>query len=453
MLMTSKRARNGGVAIAALAAAALAPAACAQMHPATFTPDTGETASARVSRAVRSHTLAGRFSHVVVIVQENRTVDNLFNGFPGADTVRTGSRNGQTVTLKEARLEPSIDPDHSHDGFVADYDGGKMDGFDHQYGTKAAHTNYMYVRQSNAQNYWTLGQRFTLADEVFQMNMGPSFAAHVNLVAAQGGYPYAFAGNAGKQKGPPGCLGTSKILYVDMRTPYPGTESKGPACLDMATLFDSLDTASIPWRYYAPDYGIGQHFWSAPDYIAHIAEGPDLNNLVSPESRVLDDIANQALPPVSWVVPQLCTSDHPHPPYSDELGGPHWVAAITNAIGASSYWDNTLILVTWDDWGGWYDHVAPPISNADQLGFRTPLLIVSAYPAAPGTPDHTTRNQASILTAIESVFGLPSLGQLDATTDDLSADFNFSVPPVGYGVPLPSATPPASCLIGAGDDE
>jgi len=157
------------------------------------------------------------------------------------------------------------------------------------------------------------------------------------------------------------------------------------------------------------------------------------------------------LQPVSYVVPQMCSSDHPHGVTADPLYGPKWVAAITNAIGASAYWDNTLILITWDDWGGWYDHKSPKILNDDNLSFRTPLLVVSAYPAAPGVPDHTTRNQASVITAIESNFGLGSLGQLDADTDDLSADFNFSQPAVSYGSPLPSETPPPNCKVQGND--
>jgi phospholipase C len=302
------------------------------------------------------------------------------------------------------------------------------------------------VKHADVANYWELASRFTLADKVFQMNMGPSFAAHVNLVAAQGGYPYAFAENARAMRGLPGCLGTSKIDLIDMLTPFPGMTFLGPACLDMQTIFDLLDAQHIGWRYYAPAYGVGEHLWSAPDYITHIALGPDRKNLVSPETLVLEDIKLGKLPQVVYVVPQFCTSDHPHPLTPDDLGGPHWVASITNAIGNSKYWPNTLVLVTWDDWGGWYDHVKPPIMNANQLGFRVPLLIVSAYPAAPGRPDHTERNQGSILTAIESVFGLPSLGQLDARTDDLSADFDFSKK-VKYGAPLPAATPePEPCV-------
>ena len=437
--------RLGSSALGVVAVATLALGACSRSDAPSLP---SNSALGRVARAVPAHRtgLAGQFQHVIVIVQENRTVDNLFNGFPGADTVTSGVRRGKTVQLEQIPLEPAVDPDHTHDGFVLDYDNGKLDDFDHEFGKNR--TAYAYVQQSDVQNYWTLASRFTLADETFQMNMGPSFAAHVNLVAAQGGYPMAFAGNPTTgSKGPPGCLGSDTVAYLDMTLPYPQkTTATGPACMDMETIFDLLDQNGIGWRYYAPDYGAGLTLWSAPDYITHIADGPDHANLVSPETNVLSDIANGALQPVSYVIPEYCSSDHPHGKYSDELAGPHWVAAVTNAIGASShYWSNTLILVTWDDWGGWYDHKAPSILNDDQLSFRVPLLVISAYPSAPGVPDHTTRNQASVITAIESNFGLGSLGQLDAQTDDLSNTFNFSQPAVQYGAPLPAATPAPDC--------
>jgi phospholipase C len=389
-----------------------------------------------------------KFQHVIVVVEENRTVDNLFNGFPGADTVTTGNRNGVQVALQEQALQPSSGGNHAHKGFVHDYDDGKMDNFDWEGGP----TTYAYVRPSDVANYWALGERFTLADEVFQMNMGPSFAAHVFLVAGQGGYPYSVSGNETGQ--PVGCLGKqNKVPHLDLTVPYPGKNVAGSSCEDLPTIFDLLDAGHVSWRYYTANFGITKEYWSAPDYIEHIAKGPDIQYEVHPETKVLSDIASGALPQVSYVVPQCASSDHPtNDNLKDPLGGPHWVAEITNAVGASQYWKNTLILVTWDDWGGWYDHVAPPILNANSLSFRTPLLVVSAYPATPGAVDHTHRNQGSILSAIESVFSLPSLGQLDSQTDDLHKEFNFAQKAVPYGAPLPQATPDpgAKCNGSAG---
>jgi phospholipase C len=386
---------------------------------------------------------SGPFAHVVVVVQENRTVDNLFNGFPGADTVRSGEYKHTVIPLVPVPLEPSAGQSHSYRAFIADYDNGAMDGFFRQ----PPETAYAYVRQTDVANYWTLASRFTLADETFQMNMGPSFAAHVNLVAGQGGYPMAFAGNP--HGNAPGCFGSGDVIVVDMRDGFPAPERKGLDCQDMPTIFDVLDQAGVSWKYYAPASGIGLTYWSAPDYIRHIALGPDHANLVNPETRVLDDIAHGTLPAVAYVAPQACTSDHPHGSTRNPLAGPKWVAAITNAIGASAYWKNTLVLVTWDDWGGWYDHVPPPLLSADQLGFRVPLLIVSAYAKSPGSVDHRVRSQASILSAIEQVFRLGSLGQLDAKSDDLGSDFDFGHGAAAYGEPLPSATSPpdANCPI------
>jgi phospholipase C len=392
-------------------------------------------------RGVLAPTLRGRFDHVIVIMQENRSLDDMFNGFPGAETVQMGMKGAKSVRLKEEALEPTPDHQHSHVAFASDYDGGKMDGFDHLPGPTA----YTYVRASDVANYWTLGSRFTLADEVFQMSSAPSFAAHVYLVAAQGGEPWAIDGNEANKNKSAGCLGLAKVQTVDLRTAFPGVAGSARACIDIPTIFDLLDQKGLSWRYYAPDYGAALDYWVAPDYIDHIANGPDKAYLLSPETRVLDDIKNGTLPAVAYVAPEMCAADHPQPHLPDKLGGPHWVAAITNAIGTSAYWSRTLILVTWDDWGGFYDHVPPPIWNSAELGFRTPLLIISAYPRAAGAVDHSVRNQGSILAAIESIFGLGSLGYLDAQTDDLQVDFSFKQSPIPYGDPLPAATPKADC--------
>jgi phospholipase C len=144
---------------------------------------------------------------------------------------------------------------------------------------------------------------------------------------------------------------------------------------------------------------------------------------------VLTDIANRQLPEVSWVIPSGANSDHAS---INEGAGPSWVAAIVNAIGNSPYWDNTVIFITWDDWGGWYDHVPPPqIINSYEYGFRVPLIVVSRY-AKPGYISHTTHDFGSILKFVEETFNLPSLGYADARADDLSDCFNFSQKPLRF---------------------
>jgi len=155
---------------------------------------------------------------------------------------------------------------------------------------------------------------------------------------------------------------------------------------------------------------------------------------------VLTDIANGQLAAVSWVVPSGRTSDHPA---LSDGSGPSWVASIVNAIGNSPYWSNTVIFITWDDWGGWYDHVAPSVINSYEYGFRVPLIVVSPF-AKPGHVSHVTHDFGSILKFIEEVYGLPSLGYADAAADDLSDCFDFNQTPLTFFSRLRRSMTPAT---------
>jgi phospholipase C len=152
------------------------------------------------------------------------------------------------------------------------------------------------------------------------------------------------------------------------------------------------------------------------------------------------DVQNNNLPSVVWMIPSANQSDHAR--YTDG-SGPSWVASIVNAIGESPYWNNTVILITWDDWGGWYDHVAPPIDASVpyyENGFRVPLLVVSPYTPA-GYVSQQTHTFGSVLKFIESAFGLPLIppgNYVDARSDDLSDFFDFTQPPRSFTtVPAP----------------
>ena len=135
---------------------------------------------------------------------------------------------------------------------------------------------------------------------------------------------------------------------------------------------DLLNAKGISWRYYAPS---ADFIWTGPNAIQHLRSGPAWSNVILPQTRVLKDISNSVLPAASWVIPSGQASDHP----GSNGSGPSWVASIVNAIGNSPYWSNTAIFITWDDWGGFYDHVAPPIYNSYEYGFRVPLIVVSPY--------------------------------------------------------------------------
>jgi phospholipase C len=154
---------------------------------------------------------------------------------------------------------------------------------------------------------------------------------------------------------------------------------------------------------------------------------------------VLNDISNCALSQVSWITPAGQYSDHP----INSGQGPSWVAAIVNAIGSNAncddgtgYWKDTVIFITWDDWGGWYDHVPPQEIDNMGPGFRVPLIVVSPY-AKRGYVSHQVYETASLLTYMEKNYGLPNLGTRDANANDLSDCFDYSQTPAKYA-PIPT---------------
>jgi phospholipase C len=353
--------------------------------------------------------------HIIVIVQENRTVDNLFHGFPGADTVTSAVDNtGTRQNLQQQPLGGQPDMDHGHPAWWREWDYGKMDGF-------AASTMF-YVQQSDTTPYWQLASEYTFANRMFQSNTGPSFAAHQYLIAGQDGMV-----SENPNGGVWGC--DAPAWETTMVIGPNGTDLPGPfPCFDYMTEGDLLDAAKVSWRYYAPSLADSFNILSAYEAIRHIRYGADWNtNVITPETTILTDIANNNLAAVSWVVPQYNTSDHPGAP----AYGPQWVASITNAVGASQYWDSTAIIITWDDWGGFYDHVPPPQVDSMGLGFRVPLIAVSPY-AKHGYISTQVHEMGSILHFMENNFNLGYLGTRDIYSDDLSDCFDYTQKVVPY---------------------
>ena len=387
-----------------------------------------------------------QIKHIIVIFQENRTVDNLFNGFPGADTVTSGkTSNGQTVQLQPIALEAPYDLDHSHSGvnglpggFNTEYNSGQMNGFDREQlfpepgFTPPPFAAYGYVPHSETGPYFALASQFTFGDEMFQTNEGPSFPAHQyiisgtaipstgsTLLAAENVLfpPNVPRFNQGCDS-PPG----STVAMIDQN----GNESQTMfPCFDHQTLLDLLDAKGVSWKYYTP---LPYFLWSGPDAINHIRYGNDWAKVSIPETNIFNDIAQGQLPAVSWLIPTGSNSDHAG---TNSNAGPSWVADVANVVGLSPYWNSTVIIVTWDDWGGWYDHVKPQIFNSYELGFRVPLIVISPYAKA-GYVSHVPHEFGSILHFIEVQFNLGSLGYTDARADDLSDCFNFSQAPLPY---------------------
>ena len=378
----------------------------------------------------------GKIKYVIIIFQENRSTDNLFHGLPGADTANSGTNSmGQVVPLQPIDITAPYDIDHSHTGFKTEYAAGSMNGWDLVNFNCPSHacsplTAFGYVPQAEVQPYFTMAERYTFADRMFETNQGPSLPAHQFIIS--GTSTNAVGSNLLASENPKynpktntlNCDG-SNLSLVAMIDPSGSEATMLPPCFDHPVLFDELDAKAVSWRYY-DSYNGG--LWSAPDAIQHIRYGADWANVIVPQTTILTDIAAGQLRQVSWVIPSAAASDHA---LSTDGSGPAWVASIVNAVGQSAYWQNTAIFITWDDWGGWFDHVQPQIYNSYELGFRVPLIVVSPY-AKLGYVSHVQHEYGSILKYIEETYGLPSLGYTDARADDLADCFNYGQTPTPF---------------------
>lgn len=411
---------------------------------------------------------AGKIQHVVVIFQENRTPDNLFHDEVlmgrGADLASSGLTSQDVkVPLVAVPLATQYDRNHAHIAYQQMYDNGKMDGTDMISVTcnpgasdcPPASKGLAYVSPSDVVPYFNLAETYTFGDRMFQTNQGPSFPAHQFIISGTSaptapGKPMSdwFAAENpgtipnGESDQNTGCTSPSDetVMLIDPS----GNEHPAYPCYEHPTLTDQLDSKGISWRYYAPSAG---SIWTAPNAIQHMCV-PDLpppngtqctgadwtNNVVIQQggNQILTDIANGQLATVSWVIPNGGASDHSG---INTGAGPSWVASIVNSIGNSQYWANTAIIITWDDWGGWYDHVPPPsIINSYEYGFRVPLIVVSPY-AKTQYISHQVYDFGSILKFIETEFALQpvSTGYADAmATNDLSDCFDFNQSPLTF---------------------
>lgn len=377
----------------------------------------------------------GKIQHVIIIFQENRTPDNLFHGLPHADIANFGTNShGATVRLQPVSISAPYDLDHSHPGFRTEFASGKVNGFDLVHFSCPSHsctttTAYGFVPPSQVAPYFAMAQQYAFGDRMFQTNQGPSFPAHQfiisgtstnapgsGLLAAEN--PAYAAGNSQNCDGSP----SSRVRMIDAA----GSESTLlMPCFDHQTLTDRLDARGISWRYYAPSVG---GLWNGPDAISHIRNGVDWVKVAIPQTQILTDISAGHLRNVSWVIPSGRASDHA---LSTDGSGPAWVASIVNAVGSSKYWNSTAILITWDDWGGWFDHVKPVQYNSYELGFRVPLVVVSPY-ARPGYVSHVQHEFGSLLHFTENVFETGTVGFTDARADNLADCFNFAQPPLPF---------------------
>ena len=459
--------RPGAAALAFLAVAALAGiAACGSRQSAGLPP--------APPYAQRPDSAKSKISHVVIVIQENRSFDNFFATFPGADGTHVGKAAAMPPSIASACKHPitkatsiplqevslignGSDLDHIHTGYLTDLDHGKMDGFDlvgngaDGNGAPICTYAYQYVNPSQIQPYWDIAEQYVLADHTFQTQGSGSFTAHQDLIAGGTDISSTEALIDNPSFFPWGCDANESVVTAIIKKgsqkvyPYGGPFP----CLTYATMRDLLDAQGVSWKFYADavqkesgcEHGDTPGIWSAFDAIHAVRYSPEWRKNVTQSNLVFfKDIAKGTLPAVSWITPDGLNSDHPaevyHKPCQPgyKLGdtGPSWVASIVNAVGKSAYWKSTAVIIVWDDWGGFYDHVVPPHPRTWQggPGFRIPMLVVSAY-VKPHV-EHTVYQFGSILRFVEDTWGLGSLGTSDAHSTSIGNAFDFNMPPRAF---------------------
>jgi len=380
-------------------------------------------------------------------------------------------------------LANGYDPNHSHGGWVAECDLNtgvnppvcRMDGAAGTQKNRGAFAYVLNTPDSKHPNgilssYLTLATQYGWANFMFQTNQGPSYPAHqfifggTSALSAAGDAKGTFD-SENFNGGPAGCYAkdgeTTKLINsAGKETTYKINHAAGQTtCVPpqsqggRSTMADLLDGAGLGWKYYSSKGGGtdgGGSIWTAPNTLAAICV-PDqayqnctgtewANHVDLTPSDFLGDALGTGkngcnLQNVSWVIPTGANSDHP----GASTGGPDWVASLVNAVGQSTctdtingqsytYWQDTAIVITWDDFGGWYDHVAPQILGSPeggyQLGFRVPMIFVSAYTPV-GYINNLNHDFGSVLRFIERNYGLGlgALGFADARATNAFAAF------------------------------
>jgi phospholipase C len=364
--------------------------------------------------------------HIVFIVKENHSFDNVFGTFPGANGATFGLCGVSRVQLAHS---PDAPPNLKHEWTASHnaVDNGKMDGFCRVSDNRAPYTQYY---ETDIPNYWTYAQTFALADNMFSGLGGASFANHLYLAAATSNQ---FISNPTfvDRKLPDnvswGCDAPADARAS--RVPHPNKSHKAILqfpCLEATTLSDLLDNVGLTWHYYAGQEGTSGYLYSIFDSIPHIRNGSEwTTNVTNTENFVQDVLQNNTLANFTWITPRFGTSEHPP---ESICNGENWTVQQVNAIMKSQFWNSTAIFITWDDWGGYYDHVPPPQVDFFGLGIRVPLIIISPY-VKQGVV-HTQYEFASVLKFAEQTFGLPGLTNRDAIANDLMDAFDFSQKPL-----------------------
>jgi phospholipase C len=342
----------------------------------------------------------GKIQHVIVIVQEARSFDNLFCQYSGADASMCSS---PSIPFEAKCSISDSFGDFERDRKTGDFSQEKTDcpGY-----TRA---QYATVPRKETQPYRAIAEDYVLADHMFSSTGNPTFESHQYHIAAQSDGVNQPFGSAPSD----GCVYQKQVHQFD--------GPPRPACENYQTLASELTAAGLTWAYYAA--GRSEPTWDAFGWVKGYAAG------TTPPAQFLKDVSSGHLDTVTWVTPELEDSDLSG---SRSATGPAWVASLVNAVGESSYWNTSAIFISWSGFGGWADHVSPPSLDRGGLGFRVPLLVVSPY-AKQNYVSHVTFETGSLLKFSEDLFGLPRLAASDSRSNSPATDcFDFSQRPRAF---------------------
>jgi phospholipase C len=370
-----------------------------------------------------------KIQHIVLIMKENHSYDNYFGTFPGGDGATSGKiSTGQVIPLGST---PDImtQPVHqSWEDTIEAIDGGKMDKFDLAPGAyvDGFYPAYTQVHEQGIPNYFQYARNFVLADHMFSSTYGPTFPNRVYSIAAQAG---GVISNPEVIDDPKalviwGCDAPANTTVRVFQNIY--TISNDYPCFDFKTLPDELEAAGITWKFYTLNPDDPGYFYSTPDTIRHIRHSSLWTDHVLSASQFITDAQNGNLPTVSWLMSPLSASEHPG---ISICVGENWTVKQINAVMQGPEWNSSAIFVTYDESGGFYDHVPPPAVDPFGLSVRVPLLIISPF-AKRGYVSHTVYSVASILRFVEARYNLQPLTDRDGLANDVFDSFDFNQQPL-----------------------
>jgi phospholipase C len=438
---------------------------------ATGCTQSGSSSDAGTDAGMDAGTDAGpgleKIKHIVIIMQENRSFDHYFGTYPGADGIPMDDAGVPLACLPQLDGGPCVRPFHDPDDVngggphgeanaIDDIDGGAMDGFlisaekgqkgclnpnDPACSNGASIDSVGWHDDREIPNYWAYARTFVLQDHMYESNASWSQPAHLYLVSEWS----AFCSQGGD---PESCVNA-------LQTPSPA--GVGPyAWTDLTFL---LSRAGVSWKYYlaegtepdceddgqetcepVPQLATVPSIWNPLPNFDTVKEDGQLGNIV-PLDQFYLDVKNGTLPAVTWVIPDGVVSEHPPARVSV---GQAYVTALINTLMQSSAWPDMVIFLVWDDWGGFYDHVPPPVVDANGYGLRVPAMVISPYARA-GYIDHQTLSFDAYVKFIEDVFlngqrldpatdGRPdpriSVRETAAILGNLSEDLDFGQTPL-----------------------